>query len=216
MTSWKTTLFGLISGLGAGILGAYMVDPKLLAPFPAWLPGLGVLLSSIGTACLGLAARDNNKTSEDVGASVSPPSAPPRTGPSLPGSVLFLALAAVLPAALVSCGTLDPAGVYAGDKVLYDADQTIAISYDTLHVFVQWEFDNRQTLASHPEIKQAADNVRLNAPHWFASAIACRDAYKATPTTQNQAALTTALDVLHQAIVEASKYMATTPATPKT
>jgi hypothetical protein len=71
MNSWKTTIFGLLAGIGAGILGAYTLKPELLAGFPKWLPGLGVLLSSISTACLGLAARDNDKTSEDVGAKPS-------------------------------------------------------------------------------------------------------------------------------------------------
>lgn len=85
-SSWKTTVFGLMSAIGAGITGAYLVDPKLLSPFPAWLPGLAVLLSSIGTACLGLAARDNNKTSEQVGAGT------PAAAPAVPrGAALLLA-----------------------------------------------------------------------------------------------------------------------------
>jgi len=68
MNSTKTTLFGLLAGIGGGVTGAYLSKPDLLAHFPAWLSRLGVLMTSIGTACLGLAARDNNKTSEQVGA----------------------------------------------------------------------------------------------------------------------------------------------------
>ena len=77
-TSWKTTLFGLLAGIGSGIVGAYVIDPKALASFPHWLPGLGVLLSSIGLSSLGLAARDNNKSSEQVGAGGSTPPIEPR------------------------------------------------------------------------------------------------------------------------------------------
>lgn len=88
-TSWKTTLFGLMAGIGSGIVGAYVIDPKALASFPHWLPGLGVLLSSIGLSSLGLAARDNNKSSEQVGAGGS-------TLPIAPRKVLPLLLVGLL------------------------------------------------------------------------------------------------------------------------
>ena len=94
-SSWKTSLFGLMAGVGAGITGAYLIKPDALASFPHWLPGVGVLLTSIGTTCLGLAARDNNKSSEQVGAG----------GPS-PISIKtlpLLALAAVLSFGTVGC-----------------------------------------------------------------------------------------------------------------
>jgi hypothetical protein len=115
MTSWKTTLFGLLASLGAGITGAYLLKPDLLAGFPNWLPGLGVLMSSIGTACLGLAARDNNKTSEQVGAGgdVPGPSRPTATTivPVLVAAVVLSGLCAGL--SLVSgCGTTPQQATY--------------------------------------------------------------------------------------------------------
>ena len=58
-TSWKTTLFGALSALGA-----YLVT----VPDPAWLATLGKALCVIGPGLLGFFARDNNKSSEDVGA----------------------------------------------------------------------------------------------------------------------------------------------------
>jgi len=75
MNSWKTTLFGLIAIIGGGIVAAYELKPAMLASFPDWLPGLGFLLSTIGTGGIGLAARDNNKTSEQVGAGQPGPGA---------------------------------------------------------------------------------------------------------------------------------------------
>lgn len=97
MKSWKTTLFGLMAGIGGGITGAYLVKPDLLAHFPAWLPGLGVLLTSIGTTCLGLAARDNNVTSEQAGAAPSQPG-PSRSAGTV--AALLLAGALLLPLSL--------------------------------------------------------------------------------------------------------------------
>ena len=66
--SWKTTVFGLLAAIGASILGLYAVSPDVLAGFPVWLKGAAALASAIGTAGVGVFARDNNKTSEDVGA----------------------------------------------------------------------------------------------------------------------------------------------------
>ena len=112
-TSWKTTVFGVLAGVGAGITGAYLIKPEILAPFPAWLPGLGVLLSSISTACLGMAARDNNKTSEQVGA--GPGSGSPVAVRTLVAALLVASLA---PLALEGCASANKAaytGVSATD-----------------------------------------------------------------------------------------------------
>lgn len=61
----KTTVFGLLSGIGM----ALMAQPGV----PPWLHTVGLILSAVGTACMGAAARDNNKTSEDVGAVTKDP-----------------------------------------------------------------------------------------------------------------------------------------------
>jgi hypothetical protein len=64
--SWKTTLGGSLTATGTMLLGAGALD---------WMPAehktkammLGFILMAIGTFCTGFFARDNNKTSADVG-----------------------------------------------------------------------------------------------------------------------------------------------------
>jgi len=121
-------------------------------------------------------------------------------------------VAALLMVALVGgctggCGTLAPEGVYQGDKFLYDADLVISTGYEMMHRFVKWEYDNRAALASTPEIKKAADNVRVGAPAWIASAIRLRDAYKANPNEQAKTDLLKALDLIRQGNREALGYL---------
>lgn len=104
-------------------------------------------------------------------------------------------------------GTPEKPSPYAGDQVLFDADQAITTGYDLLHVFVTWEFKNRAQLASIPEIRKAADRVRAHAAEWIDSASALRDAYAASPTPENRSALADGLRVLRQAIAETTTYL---------
>ena len=120
-------------------------------------------------------------------------------------SLCLSAAAALLGA---GCGTLDKTGVYAGDQVLYTTELTITTSYDVVHTFVTWEKENRSVLAKWPEIKQAADLMRQDAPHWFKSAHALRDAYALDPSPENRDALQTKLRVLRAALTEAAAHMA--------
>ena len=113
---------------------------------------------------------------------------------------------------LAGCGSLDPAGVYQGNLALYQTDVALASSYEVLHGFVQWEYDNRAVLSSTPAIKAAADRVRTGAPQWFGSALALRDAWQTNPSSTNQTSLQEALAVIQQATVEAISYMATNSA----
>ncbi|MGO8675111.1 MAG: hypothetical protein ACLQVX_04480 [Limisphaerales bacterium] len=110
---------------------------------------------------------------------------------------------------LAGCGTLDPAGVYQGNQALYQTDVALASSYEVLHGFVQWEYDNRAALSSTPEIKAAADRVRSGAPQWFASALALRDAWQTNPSSTNQTSLEQSLAVIQQATAQAIGCMAT-------
>lgn len=59
MKSWKTTVCGAVAALGT-----YLAT----IPDPAWLGTLGKVLVAVATAGIGLFARDNDKTSEDVNA----------------------------------------------------------------------------------------------------------------------------------------------------
>lgn len=59
MKSWKTTLCGALAALGTYLLSI---------PDPAWISTVGKILVGLGTAGIGLFARDNDKTSGDVGA----------------------------------------------------------------------------------------------------------------------------------------------------
>ena len=57
--SWKTTLFGTLSAIGAYL--ATVHDP-------AWVATVGKALMALGPMLLGWFARDNNVTSEQAGA----------------------------------------------------------------------------------------------------------------------------------------------------
>lgn len=70
--SWRTTMFGLIAGIGAAVVTALqtgIIDPTTL---PVWVKGVFGLLAVIGTAGLGIVSRDNKVTSEEAGATKSP------------------------------------------------------------------------------------------------------------------------------------------------
>lgn len=58
MKSWKTSLGGILSAIGLGLTQSGDETLKLI----------GGVLASIGVLLTGLAARDNNVTSEQVGA----------------------------------------------------------------------------------------------------------------------------------------------------
>lgn len=116
---------------------------------------------------------------------------------------LFLAITAFTP----GCAQLDPAGVYHGDKILYTADASTVTSYQILDTFTKWDRDNEALLKAVPGIHAAADNIRANAPGWFKTAYALRDAYKADPSEPNKDALESALSVINQAVKEALLYL---------
>jgi hypothetical protein len=119
-SSWKTTLCGLLALVGGGIFTAYQLKPELLADFPKWMPGLGFLMMTIGGGFTGVFARDNNKTSEQVGAT-------PQPGQSQPVGIKVMLLAGALllplPFCLTSC-TATPA------RIAYNAVALPAVTVD--------------------------------------------------------------------------------------
>lgn len=56
--SWKTTVAGILTGIGGPLAASGTGIYKIT----------GIILVAIGPVLLGLSARDNNKTSEQVGA----------------------------------------------------------------------------------------------------------------------------------------------------
>lgn len=108
----------------------------------------------------------------------------------------------------IGCGktTLAPAGVYQGDKVLYNAEKTITTSYKLFDSFVSWELQYRSILPV--EVSRAADTIRINGKKWITSAGNLRDAYAANPTAANRDNLALSLDLIDAALVEAATYMA--------
>ena len=57
--SWKTSLFGILAAIGTGLAQTQSHD--------SWLGLAGMILAMIGTGGMGMAARDNDKSSEQVG-----------------------------------------------------------------------------------------------------------------------------------------------------
>ena len=58
-SSYKTTLAGLV-----GAIGTYLVSVK----DPAWVSLVGQFLMALGSAAVGMFARDNDVSSENAGA----------------------------------------------------------------------------------------------------------------------------------------------------
>lgn len=110
--------------------------------------------------------------------------------------------------------TLDPEGVYGGDYVLYQVDNTLTGAYAVMDTFVKWEYDNRAVYARLPEVKRAADNIRANGQNWIETAFSLRDTYAANPTEENKDKLLKAVALLRAALTESAKYMAKSPPSP--
>jgi hypothetical protein len=127
---------------------------------------------------------------------------------AFPFILALVALFAFAPTQGCKSRALDPAGVYQADQTLYAADKVISESYEVMHSFVLFEYQNREALRGTPEVTKAADHVRSNAQQWIKSAIALRDVYATTPTPDNRDKLNTAVRILREAIAQASAYMA--------
>lgn len=133
-------------------------------------------------------------------------------------SVFTLAFAltalTISPAVLTGCANLASGGAYSGNKVLYDADMVISTSYETVHSFVLWEFNNRAALSSAPQIKEFADSLRVQYPTWHKAAMAARNAYEGNPNSANKTALHQALTILRQAVTQAQTWIANSNVSP--
>ena len=198
MKSWRTSVTGLVSILAAIANAASLMlddNPNTNADWTATIAAI--------TAGLGLLfARDNKVTSEQA-------KGLPATPSQLRAAGLLLVSCGLLSVVVFSgCRALAPDGVYKGDQVLHNAELATTTSYEVIHTFVSWEYENRAALTVWPEIKTAADAMRKSSPQWFKTAYALRDAYAIAPTDENRAALEKSLSVLRAALSEAAQYMA--------
>jgi hypothetical protein len=108
---------------------------------------------------------------------------------------------------LAGCAKLDPTGPYHGDRVLYNADNAIVTANAVFVSFMKWEYENRDTLKAYPEIRKAADKIRVGNRAWLSTAILARDNYKIIRNTTTEKALTDAVQVLMTSILDANKYL---------
>lgn len=68
MKSWKTSLGGVIFAIGGVTQVVVEIAQALSNSENPKLRSVGIMVATLGGALMGLAARDNNKTSEQVGA----------------------------------------------------------------------------------------------------------------------------------------------------
>ena len=113
--SWKTTLFGILGGIGTGIISAMVagiIDPT---HFPPWFKDIAALCAIAGHVGLGTSARDNDKSSEAVGAK------PPGPVSITMGPLPLLLLCAVLCLGTNGCGTTPATKAAQADQIVITA-----------------------------------------------------------------------------------------------
>jgi len=122
----------------------------------------------------------------------------------------------ILPAALVAlvastfllilpqgCSTtrdLDPAGVYAGDRPLYEADRAILEAKDAFGMILEWAARNAGYIASDESAAEFVASVRDNRKQWLRDAIAARDAYELIRGPEQLSTLDGKLAILTRAL----------------
>lgn len=200
--SWKTTVFGLMAAIGAAVVAAIMTDVIDVSGLPKWVKGVAGLMSVIGTAGLGFFARDNDKTSEQVGNSNN--GAPGAGGKNLLAVLglagLGLAYALVVfvvagcsSARLESGGDYAPLSVTnnagqvltnpAPDLAFYNVDALYQFSWHGINAAFDFEYANRAFLFGQlPEIKRGLDKIRPAAVKANADYLKARAAYVQNPT----------------------------------
>jgi hypothetical protein len=156
MNSWKTTVFGLLGGIGAAVA---MVDG-----LPHWLLISARVAAAAGVAGLGLAARDNNKTSEQVGAGTT------ATFGGSPSRLVSLLLAATILTGLVAGGSLVGGCGTTPQKVAYATAGTTVVTVDA--AMSAW---GDYVKAYHPPATQEAQ-VKAMYEHYQASMVVVVDA----------------------------------------
>ena len=144
MSSWKTTLAGLLSG--GGILFAQQ--------FPEWQKW-GLFASALGSLLMGLAARDNDKSSEEVGAGGA--SVPASRSSRIPLSLLFLFL---IPIVLL-CGCVF-SGCASGIQRVKKTTTTTSLSTNKTPVVVVEELELNSRLRTLFDAKNTMKEVKVS------------------------------------------------------
>lgn len=116
-------------------------------------------------------------------------------------------LAGALCLSACSSANLAKDGAYNGDKTLYDADVGVATAYDVIDLFLSYDLANKATVSAATHA--LAEKLRAEAPGYFRSYTAIRQAYVSEPTPENRLKLTGALAVLTAAVAEARAHMVT-------
>ncbi len=159
MNSWKTTSTGILTILGAVLIlwfqRAALTPEIIMGAATAVLTGIGLIL-----------ARDNDKTSEDVGAGAKTPLKTTRLMPCL---LLCLSLAGV--------------GLWAGcqatpQRIAYNtvaapvvtSDQAMKVWGDYVHQFHPPASQERQVLAAYRKVK-AAELAAIDSAHLAADSM---------------------------------------------
>jgi hypothetical protein len=120
MNSWKTTVFGLMASIGAAVAAGIQQGVINAHDLPHWVGSVAALLSVIGIAGLGFNARDNDKTSEQVGAG-KPAGGPP--------TVLLLIIAVLLYGTAIS---MMVSGCVGGpQRIAYNVESTAQVTVET-------------------------------------------------------------------------------------
>jgi hypothetical protein len=96
------------------------------------------------------------------------------------------------------------------DALVVRAEQSVQVALEAFDAFLLWEKSNREVLrARAPQIKVAADRIRVSGPQWLTTARTLTKAYKSNRTVENKANLETSLAVLQVALTEVRGYLVT-------
>jgi hypothetical protein len=104
---------------------------------------------------------------------------------------------------LVGCALLDPAA----DPLLVRADQSIRSSFSTVNSFLTYCNNNRDFVATIPEVADAGNQLQRTYPAAHDSAWAMRRTYAANKSAENKATLETWLAILDTATEQAQKHL---------
>jgi hypothetical protein len=167
MKSWKTTLGGALGAAGTALMGAGSLD---------WLPPshktvimeVGFFAGILGVLFVGLFARDNDRTSEDVGAGQPPNPTPPRPGGAL---IISLCLAGLFGWGLFAGCQVSPT------RAAYTAEATAQVSVETaMRAWNDYVGQFHPSLDQERQVKAAYERYRaamvamIDASELYASA----------------------------------------------